>query len=45
VVEEFTRVFELIVSFVTLSGAGALDGGLRTGILYLLGFVPDDFII
>jgi hypothetical protein len=45
VVEEFTRVFELVVSFITLGGARALNGGLRTGILHLLGFVPDNFVI
>jgi hypothetical protein len=45
VVEGFVRVYELIVSFVTLGGARALDGGLRTSVLYLLVFIPDDFII
>jgi hypothetical protein len=45
VVEGFARVFELIVSFIALSGARALGGGRRTSVLHLLGFVPDNFII
>jgi hypothetical protein len=45
VVEESARVFELVVSFITLGGAGALNGGLRTNVLHLLGFVLDNFII
>jgi hypothetical protein len=45
VVEGFARVCELIVSFVTLSGARALDGALGASILRLLGLVPDDLFI
>jgi hypothetical protein len=44
-VEGFARVYELVVSFITLSGARALDGGLRTSVLYLLSLVLDNFII
>jgi hypothetical protein len=44
-VEEFARVFELVISFIALGGAGALDDGLRASILRLLGLIPDNFII
>jgi hypothetical protein len=45
VVEGFARVCELIVSFITLSGAQALDGALGASILRLLSLVPDDLFI
>jgi hypothetical protein len=45
VVEGFARVYELIVSFITLSSARALDGALRASILRLLGLVPDDLSV
>jgi hypothetical protein len=45
VVERFARILELIISFIALSGARALSGGLRTSVLHLLGFIPDDFAI
>jgi hypothetical protein len=43
VVEGFARVYELIVSFITLSSARAL--ALGASILRLLGLVPDDLSV
>jgi hypothetical protein len=45
VVEGFARVYKLIVSFITLSGARALDSALGASILRLLGLVLDDLFI
>jgi hypothetical protein len=45
VVKGFARVHELIVSFITSSGARALDGALGASILRLLGLVPDDLFV
>jgi hypothetical protein len=44
-VEGFARVYELIVSFITLSSARALDGALGASILRLLDLVPDDLSV
>jgi hypothetical protein len=40
--EGLTQVYELLTSFITMSGAGALDGGLGASILHLLSLVPND---
>jgi hypothetical protein len=45
VVEVFARVHELIISFITLSGARALDGALGASILRLLGLIPVDLFV
>jgi hypothetical protein len=45
VVEGFARVYELIVSVITLSGARALDGALGASILHLLSLILDDLFV
>jgi hypothetical protein len=43
--EGLTRVYELLTSFIAMSGAGALDGGLGASVLHLLSLVPNDLVI
>jgi hypothetical protein len=45
VTEGLAQVYELLTSFVAMSGACALDGGLGTSVLHLLSFVLNDLII
>jgi hypothetical protein len=45
VIEGLALVYELIISFIAMSGARALDGGLGASILLLLSIVPDDLVI
>jgi hypothetical protein len=45
VIERLARVYELIIPFIAMSGARALDGGLGASILHLLSIVPDDLVI
>jgi hypothetical protein len=45
VTEGFARVYELLTSFIAMSGARALDGGLGASVLHLLSFVPNDLVI
>jgi hypothetical protein len=43
--EGLTRVYELLTSFIAMSGAGALDGSLGASVLHLLGHVPNNLVI
>jgi hypothetical protein len=43
--EGLTRVYELLTSFIAMSGAGVLDGGLGASVLHLLSLIPNDIVI